>query len=114
MKNAKCPNCGATIEVDENSRAGICKYCNTPYSTEDAIAKYTNSTINNATTINNTYYQNNPNQPMQANMRVARKPRPKINKVILALGLYCGIIPGILYLIYIKKKQKEWDDKYTY
>ena len=37
---AKCPNCGANIEVDENSDKTKCEFCNSPIIVEDAIAKY--------------------------------------------------------------------------
>lgn len=37
---AKCPNCGANIEVDENSDKTRCNYCNTQIIVEDAIQKY--------------------------------------------------------------------------
>ena len=47
MKNAKCTNCGANIEVDETKEAGVCKYCNSAYSTEKAIQNY-NTTISNS------------------------------------------------------------------
>ena len=44
---AKCPQCGANIEVDNTKDAGICKYCGTAFVTEKAINNYT--TINNIT-----------------------------------------------------------------
>lgn len=37
---AKCPNCGAQIDVDQNSDSTICKYCNSKIIVEDAIEKY--------------------------------------------------------------------------
>lgn len=52
---AKCPNCGANIEVDNSLEAGICKYCGTPFVTEKAINNYTNiynTNIAQATIIN--------------------------------------------------------------
>lgn len=51
MKEAKCPNCGASITIDETKKAGICKYCETAFVTEDAITNYniTNNVVNNIT-----------------------------------------------------------------
>lgn len=37
---AKCPSCGASIEVDADSDRTKCGYCNSPIVVEDAIAKY--------------------------------------------------------------------------
>lgn len=45
---AKCPQCGANIEVDSTKDAGICKYCGTPFVTEKVINQYqVNNTTNN-------------------------------------------------------------------
>lgn len=46
---AKCPNCGGNINIDSESRAGICEFCKNPFVAEDAINNY------------NTYNQNNYN-----------------------------------------------------
>ena len=37
---AKCPSCGASIEVNEKSETTKCKYCQQAILIEDAIAKY--------------------------------------------------------------------------
>lgn len=37
---AKCPSCGANIDVDENSDNTICEYCRTKIIVNDAIQKY--------------------------------------------------------------------------
>ena len=37
---AKCPNCGANLEVDRNEEVTTCKYCNSDIIIEDAVAKY--------------------------------------------------------------------------
>jgi len=37
---AKCPSCGANIDVDKNSDKTICEYCGSKIIVEDAIAKY--------------------------------------------------------------------------
>lgn len=37
---AKCPSCGADIEVDQNSDRTVCDFCNSKIIVEDAIHKY--------------------------------------------------------------------------
>ena len=37
---ARCPNCGADIEVDKNSDTTKCEYCNKKIIVDDAVAKY--------------------------------------------------------------------------
>lgn len=35
LKELRCKNCGAKIEVNEGTRMVTCKYCNTTFSTDD-------------------------------------------------------------------------------
>ena len=51
LVNAKCPNCGGTLEVDKNKDAWICTYCSSPFIVEKAINNY-NITNNNHITAN--------------------------------------------------------------
>ena len=37
---AKCTNCGGTLQVDNTQRAAICPYCNQAYVVEDAINSF--------------------------------------------------------------------------
>ena len=55
---AKCPNCGAQIEVDQNSDSTKCEYCDSKIIVEDAIEKYKveisgSVQVNNLPTIEN-------------------------------------------------------------
>lgn len=111
MKNAKCTNCGANIEVNENTEAGICPYCKSAYSTEKAIAMYYNSSTTNAGVINN--YYSSPTPQVQKVIALPAEPRPKLKIGLAILGFIFYIIPGVLYISYIKKKQAEWDSKYS-
>lgn len=36
IKELKCKNCGAKLEIDDNVKKVTCKYCNTEFSVEDA------------------------------------------------------------------------------
>ncbi|PWM73591.1 MAG: hypothetical protein DBX59_04605 [Bacillota bacterium] len=49
---AKCPNCGAAIDVDDSKEAGVCRFCNTAFVTEKVIQNY-NYNIDNRTTVTN-------------------------------------------------------------
>jgi TM2 domain-containing membrane protein YozV len=53
MKQAKCPNCGANIIINEINNSGICEYCNTTFFSEKNA---------DSTTIINNYYANNQNR----------------------------------------------------
>lgn len=43
---AKCPQCGANLNVDETKDACVCEYCGTPFITEKAINNYNISITN--------------------------------------------------------------------
>lgn len=40
LTDAKCPNCGANIEVNENLERAMCQYCGSTVMVKDAIEKY--------------------------------------------------------------------------
>ncbi len=49
LVEAKCPNCGAKLSVDNEKDAAVCEFCGTPYIVEKAIeGAISNSTINNS------------------------------------------------------------------
>jgi hypothetical protein len=47
--NAKCPNCGKDIVIDDNKDANICPVCKEAFITEKAIKLYKEKTENNLT-----------------------------------------------------------------
>lgn len=49
---AKCPQCGANIEIDDSKDAGICEYCGTAFITEKAINNYYTTNHINANVVN--------------------------------------------------------------
>ena len=116
MKNAKCTNCGANIEVDEQKEKGICKYCNAEYVTEKAIQNVGVSATNNANTIVNNYYTASAQPQQNVNTVVSRvvvaEPRPKLKVGLAVLLCWLYIIPGVVYICLVKSKQKEWDRMY--
>ena len=118
MVPAKCPNCGANIVVDETKDAGICTYCGTPFVTEKAISVTNNTTTNKAQTIINNYYTTpaqTPTAPPAYNSNppvVPTEPRPKVRILLAIVLFYLYVIPGIIYVSWVRGKQKEWDRKY--
>ena len=115
MKSAKCTSCGANIEVNENSDAGVCPYCKNAYITEKAIQSFSNQTNNNAQVINN-YYGTNPN----SNNAESRDhlyvrtipPKPKINVGLAILLCFFYLIPGLLYIGVKNNQIRDWEEKY--
>lgn len=112
MKDAKCPNCGANILVDESRDAGVCEFCNTPFVTDKAIS-CVNNTSNNAQTIVNNYYcaPNSTNITKPTTQKVDT-PRPKVNIWLAIFLFYLYIFPGIIYISCVREKQREWDRKH--
>lgn len=105
MKAVKCPNCGANISLDEQETS-ICEFCGTPFVAEKEITPTTNT----VQTINN-YYSLPNNLP---NMRLPKTKRPVLN---VGLAIFLCLLffwLGIIYIVSVKSRQKEWDDKYTY
>lgn len=47
LVNAKCTNCGAPLEVDNEKEAAICKYCGSAFIVEKAINYYQTTIVNN-------------------------------------------------------------------
>ncbi|MDD5847630.1 MAG: leucine-rich repeat protein [Lachnospiraceae bacterium] len=51
--NAKCPNCGGTLQVDSGKDAAICPYCGSAFIVEKAINNYNVSyTVQHADVVN--------------------------------------------------------------
>ena len=45
---AKCPECGGMLSVDDNQKAAICKFCGNAFIVQEAVNNYiTNNTYNN-------------------------------------------------------------------
>ena len=52
LVQAKCPNCGGTLSVEDSKKAAVCQFCNEAFVVEDAVNNYitnhiTNNTVNN-------------------------------------------------------------------
>lgn len=77
---ARCPQCGAALQVEEKSDAGICSFCGTPFITEKAINNYI---VNK----NNIYNIQNANFTIQA---------PKEESKVMVYGLSQSVIGGTL------------------
>lgn len=71
--NAKCPNCGGTLQVDNSKRAAMCPFCKEAYVVEDAINNYI---TNNYTTVEHLHadvvnFNSNPDFEIRAGELVA-------------------------------------------
>lgn len=40
LVKGQCVNCGAILELDFNTKSGVCRHCGTPYISEDVINNY--------------------------------------------------------------------------
>jgi len=47
LVEAKCPNCGANLEIDKNLQEAVCSHCGTPFIVQKAITQ--NNIVNNVT-----------------------------------------------------------------
>lgn len=54
LVKAKCPNCGANLQVNSEKDAAICPYCKSAYIVEKSIASFNNSKVDKivANTVN--------------------------------------------------------------
>lgn len=47
IRAAKCPSCGANLNIDEGRKKAFCEYCGSPFIVEDAINNFIgNNTVN--------------------------------------------------------------------
>ena len=59
LKQTKCPNCGAQIDVDMTNDKCICQYCGTKLFNDKTENNSNNNASNNNNLNNNTYYNKN-------------------------------------------------------
>lgn len=50
---AKCPNCGVMLAVDDSKKAAICQFCGDAFVVEEAVNNYITYNVTNNTTNNN-------------------------------------------------------------
>ena len=97
MVQARCPTCGAQIQVDEDLETAICPYCGNAYIVERAIQNYTKMTINKTenhygnennvtaqTVINHYYYGTH---PVEASKSKAYSEKSKLTALLLCIFL---------------------------
>ena len=101
MKIKKCPNCNATLKENDTS----CPYCST---------EITKPTQEAQVITNNIFMLTNNDEKVGAKLVDTKNinPRPTINFFYLTLGLLCGIIPGIVYLVVKNKQKKQWEQSH--
>lgn len=67
---AKCPQCGANLQVDNSKEAGICPSCGTPFITEKAVNNYQVQVTQNIGTVINVGETTFEKEKKQANVLV--------------------------------------------
>ena len=99
LVSAKCPNCGASIEVDPTQKADICKYCNTAFITEKAINP---TSVNFGHTIIQNYYGETREQRHKPE-KPPKPPKPPMSKerkkAFLFLWSFIGTITLTVTLV---------------
>lgn len=107
MKNIRCSSCGANIQPKENSSTVVCPYCDSSWilDSSEQIKKEFTPQVSQST-----HTTQSPTASTQP--RMATKSRPKANVFLFFFLLCCSFWPGIIYLVIIGAKQKEWDRLY--
>ena len=108
MKQCKCPNCSACIEIDEKMEVNKCSFCGTSFVTESVITPTTN---NQASVIN--YYINSSNSDFPIT-NTNKSTRPEINWGLAVILLFLYVFPGLIYIGSVKNAQREWDEKHKH
>ena len=107
MKVEKCPNCGASIHLENGAVA--CEYCGTKFK----VKKQEPEKTSNTQTIINNYYSTPTSTPArQPIQKPAYKPRPKINFLVAIILLWFYVLPGLIYISSVRQKQRAWDAIY--
>ena len=107
MKNKKCGNCGASVDVDS---AGKCKYCGSTFSKEE----------DNRPIVINNYYtvEKNVVHPLDYSKKDRENPyveeesykenhAPEINLFLCIMLFLIAPIAGVIYLLYKITKSKK-------
>jgi|GEM_PF-6682082 len=107
---AKCTSCGSTLSIDNERSTGFCTYCGAQFVTERAVAAIQNTyntTTNNQGTVIHNYYGTQQRQ-------VTAPPRPRISVILLILGIWLYVLPGIFYFGFVRSRQRKWDEMFGY
>ena len=96
-----CNHCNAQNTIPQDATSANCAYCNSPLIIPTPIQ---NNKQEDPKTISSPQ-----NTPTLSNINHTN-PKPKLNAFFLTIGLICGIIPGIIYLVVKNKEKKEWEN----
>ena len=110
MKQVKCENCGASINIEDNEKSTKCKYCGATYVNDKKETENTGKTILNdlENEVKGLY-----KSFIRSDVKVDGAPaRPKVNWLLAIILFCCGVFPGIIYILLTAAQQKEWDDTY--
>ncbi len=90
---AKCPNCGAPIELNTDNDACYCEYCKTPFTT-DKVMNFNGDYVHGNKIVNNVKQDNEWSYAMQ---------KDKIKESDKAIiGLICLMVAFMLMSVFAK------------
>ena len=102
IKEARCPNCGAALKANPHKYNVVCLYCGSRFFKEERV-------------INSDKKEDEPKSvTIFCRDRKAPPPRPKIRGCLLIFLFVLNFWPGLVYIIIMKNKMKEWDNKYGF
>ena len=110
MRINKCPYCGASVSTKE--AIVTCQYCNSTFTNDNFKETKTDETTINTNIPKPEKASDNPftNNDWTS---VDVPPRPKLNLFIILILFFMGfVVIGIVYILIVHSKQKEWDKKY--
>lgn len=90
LKELKCKNCGATLEVEENAQQVKCKFCNTTFAVEDAYTdgyKYEKGRLKAQ------------NEQLEKHMENAKGILAPVGKVFAAHYIITAVVGIVIFLI---------------
>lgn len=90
LKELKCKNCGATLEVEENAQQVKCKFCNTTFAVEDAYTdgyKYEKGRLKAQ------------NEQLEKHLENAKGILAPVGKVFAAHYIITAVVGIVIFLI---------------
>lgn len=90
LKELKCKNCGATLEVEENAQQVKCKFCNTTFAVEDAYTdgyKYEKGRLKAQ------------NEQLEKHMENAKGILAPVGKIFAAHYIITAVVGIVIFLI---------------
>ena len=88
LVEAKCTNCGAALQVDDQKDAAVCQYCNSAFIVEKAIQNYE---IHNSYKIENANIIIHDEKSVENRLAAADKYMNQLKEYDQAYGIYAEV-----------------------